>query len=207
MKTFEVEVDGDEVVAVRVDGARYESAGDVEDPSDRQWVTAFLLTWPHPEVAIPSVRPFPVEKIVAGVFFLVSLITLSVAVLTGLHAWNASDDEVSAAGRVVDLVTRKDSEGNEFFYPRVEYSLSDGTPKLVQLREGSWPAAYEKGDAVTILYDRNDPSRARIDSTSGSVERWIWTIITGVIGLAFTVATVFAVSMGRSAATPEERFG
>jgi len=37
------------------------------------------------------------------------------------------------------MVTRKDEQGNEFHCPVVEFTLTDGSRKTVQMVEGSWP--------------------------------------------------------------------
>ncbi len=204
MRTFEVIVEGDEVVAVRVDGVRYESALDIEDEATSAWVSALLMASPAPFAAGPTSKPFPVEKIVAGVFLLVALITLSVAGITGVSAWNAHHREMRTPGVVTEVISRKDSTGNEAFYPRVEFSLPNGDKQSVQLTEGSWPAAHERGETVTIVYDRERLAHARIDSTSGSLGRWIAPIITGVLGIVFTVVGLLALSMFRATPAHEE---
>lgn len=112
--------------------------------------------------------------------------------------------EMRAPGVVAEVVSRKDSAGNEAFYPRVEYSLPDGTTKSVQLTEGTWPAAHERGDAVTIVYDREQPDHARIDSTSGSAARWIMPTITGVLGVVFAAVGLLALAMFRGTPANEE---
>lgn len=207
MQTFEVIVEGDEVVAVRVDGVRYESALDIEDEYQQSWVGALLMTSPSPVVLGGNSKPFPIEKIIAGVFLLVALVTLSVAGITGVSAWNAMQREASAPGRVVELVSRKDSAGNDAFYPRVEFSLPDGTAQSVQLTEGSWPAAHQPGDVITVVYDRDRPGQARIDTTSGSIARWIAPIITGVLGIVFTGVALLILSVFRTATGDEETSG
>jgi hypothetical protein len=203
MQTFEVIVEGDEVVAVRVDGVRYESALDIEDEFQQGWVSALLMTSPSPAILDGRSKPLPIEKVVAGVFLLVAAITLSIAGITAVSAWNATQREASAPGRVVELVSRKDSAGNEFFYPKVEFFLPDGTRQSVQLTEGDWPAAHRPGDAVTIRYDRARPEEARMDSTSGSIARWIATIITGLLGVAFTVAALLVLTLFRTRESDE----
>jgi hypothetical protein len=93
---------------------------------------------------------------------------------------------------VVDLVMRRDGAGKEFYYPVVEFSLPDETRQTVQLTAGSWPVGYEIGQAVTVAYDSRQPSSARIQSLSNTVGRWTLTLITGILGLAFVAATLFA---------------
>jgi hypothetical protein len=156
------------------------------------------------EPPAPPVTPFPVEKVVAGVFAGVAVILLTVAVLTGVSTARHQAREVQAAGRVVDLTPRtvtvpRDTNDpdrrrggidREYFYPVVEFDLPDGTRKTVQTAEGSWPPAYEKGQAVTVLYDRDRPIDARIASSSGTLLRWTWTLVTGTLGVVFAAVTV-----------------
>jgi hypothetical protein len=63
--------------------------------------------------------------------------------------------------------------------------------------EGSWPPAYEKGQAVTVLYDLGPPVTARIASRSGTIAQWLLPGITGLVGIAFLIATLLAVWITR----------
>jgi hypothetical protein len=109
--------------------------------------------------------------------------------------------EQSAPGHVVDLVVRQSQVNSsesgtpavyqDFYYPVVEFELPDGTRKTVQLAEGSWPPSYEKGEAVTVLYDPQRPLNARIQSASSTVLMWILPGITGILGLVFLGAAFF----------------
>jgi hypothetical protein len=93
---------------------------------------------------------------------------------------------------VVDLVVRKDSAGKEFYYPVVEFHLPDGSRQTVQLSEGNWPAAYAKGEPVLVAYDPEQPRQARINSIPSTASQWTLSIITGILGMAFVIATLFA---------------
>jgi hypothetical protein len=200
-KRYAVHEENGAVVAVVVDGVRYATPDDVPDPDDRARVRLLMAGSP-PEVPEPVGRPFPVERVVFLVFAGVAVLMLAVAVITGVVAGRAQARERFAPGRVVALTGRtvevpresSDPDGRrggvarEFFYPVVEFELPDGTRKSVQTAEGSWPPAYEAGEAVTVLYDPERPTDARIASTSGTLLRWTWTLVTGVLGLAFAVA-------------------
>jgi hypothetical protein len=86
----------------------------------------------------------------------------------------------------------------------VEFSLPDGTSKTVQLSEGSWPPAYEKGEDVTILYDPEKPIHARIQSTASNIMKWLVPGITGVLGVSFLIAAV-AVGWFLRPSSPENK--
>lgn len=201
-KTYKVHEDGGRVVGVEVDGVWYATPDDIPDPVDRERVR-LLIGEPPAAVEAPTRSPFPIERVVAGVFAAVAAVLLAVAVVTGVSTGRAIAREQVAPGRVADLVARtaevpRESTGRngrretvlqEFFYPVVEFELPDGTRKTVQTSEGSWPPAYEKGEAVTVRYDPDKPTRARIASSAGNLLMWVWTLITGVLGLAFAAAT------------------
>ena len=150
-----------------------------------------------------AVRPFPVEKVVAGVFAGVAVLMVGIAAATGFSTARSIAREIAVPGRVAGLTSRtttvpvetgdparRRSVEREFFYPVVEFSLPDGTAKTVQTGEGSWPPAYEVGQAITVRYDPARPAGARIESGPGALLQWAWTIVTGILGLAFGVATV-----------------
>jgi hypothetical protein len=90
------------------------------------------------------------------------------------------------------MVSRRDEQGNEFYYPVVTFALANGSRKTVQMAEGSWPPMYEVGAEVTVLYDPAQPLNARIQSTSGTVGLWTWTIVTGILAAAFILAALLA---------------
>lgn len=203
-KTYSLNVEDGKVVSVEVNGVLYQDSDEIDDPNDRLWMSFLVSSSPEMTPLTPTVAPFPLERYLFLIFLMVAVVMLSVATLTGVSAYRSLGRERSAEGRVTDLVTRKNSDGNEFFYPTVEFSLPDGRLKNAQIPEGSWPAAYEQGDKVTILYNVEKPSQARIASASSSLGLWIWTIISGILGLAFLGATLLAASLMRSSASTDQ---
>ena len=67
----------------------------------------------------------------------------------------------------------------------VRFTLPDGRVQTAQTTEGSWPPVYHKNDSVTVRYNAQNPSQARIQSSSGTVNMWLWSIITGLLGVIF----------------------
>lgn len=135
---------------------------------------------------------FPFERVLFWLFLGVALLMLAIAVLTGVRAATQLDREIRAVGVVVELVTRVDGEGNALYYPVVTFKLPDGSRRSVETTQGSWPAAYRVDDSVTVFYDPTNPARARIDSPSGSLVRWIWPLVVGILAVAFLLAAALA---------------
>jgi hypothetical protein len=191
-KKYSVNMEGDRVVSVEVDGVRYSDAGQIPDADDRDRMEMLLFGVSDIETEMPTGKPSAMPRVVTLIFVAVTVLMLSIAAITAVSASRAVARELSAPGRVVELVVRPDANGTEFYYPVVEFFLPDQVRETVQLTEGSWPPAYREGQAVTVLYDTQQPDHARIASTSGTIGRWTVTIITGILGLAFLAATVFA---------------
>jgi hypothetical protein len=178
----------DEVLSVEVDGVRYEDAGQIPDPEDRARMLRLVASLSE----MPPAEPFVVSRFIVPLFLAVALLMLSICAFTAVNTSRALAREATVPGYVVDVVARADSDGREFFYPVVEFVLPDETRYTVQTSEGSWPPAYEKGQSVTVLYQRDQPLNARIKSTSSTVGVWTWSIVTGFLGVAFAIATFFA---------------
>lgn len=190
-KQYVIHIAGEHVDMIEVNGV------DRVQTADATPVTEHMM-----QHSLPS--PIPVERVVATVFAGVSVVLLIVAVVSGVLTARHQAREVRVAGHVVSMTPRtvevpRDSSDadrrrggidREYFYPVVEFVLPDGTKKQVQTAEGSWPPAYETGQAVTVLYDGNHPLDARIESAGGTLLHWTWTLITGALGLAFATTTV-----------------
>ena len=144
------------------------------------------------DLEIPQGPSINLGVIILPVFIGVAVLMCIIAVLTGVSTWRGLSREVEAPGQVVEMATRRDEQGNEFYYPVVKFSPAGGSPKTVQMPEGSWPPAYEIGDPVTVLYDPQQPLNARVKSTSGTFSLWIWTMVTGILAVAFIGATLLA---------------
>jgi len=191
-KKYSINWENDAVVSVEVDGVQYESPDQIPDPEDRARVLSLMSGEPDMDFSLTASEPSALSKYIFLVFLAVAVLMLTISAITAVNAGRNLSREESAPGYVVELINRKDSTGREFSYPVVEFVLPDGSHKTVQLSEGYWPPAYEKGEPVTVLYDPQRPLTARIKSSSGTASRWTWSIITGILGVAFVIATLFA---------------
>jgi len=110
----------------------------------------------------------------------------------------------STAGRVVAYKTEVYESTNDTgraekhatAYPIVEFKDAKGTQRRVTTSTGSAPASFSVGAAVTVLYDRDNPERAEIDSLG---ELWLLPTILlggGALFLFIAIAVwVFNVSV------------
>ena len=216
-KKYSVSVENDEVVSVEVDGIQYDSPDQIPDEADRDKILELISKSTDEDFGKDFDQEFDAEfralerqssgapKIIVAVFLAVGALMLVIATLSTVSTIRALNREESAPGQVVDMTVRqsRDSETqtiNEYYYPVVEFDLPDGTPKRVQLSEGSWPPEYELGQPVTILYDRDHPLDARIKSVSSTILKWILPGITGIVGAVFLGVTLLVNRFMRSEA-------
>jgi hypothetical protein len=144
---------------------------------------------------IPS-REVDVGKIVAFVFLPVALLLLTIAAIWTSANQRQIANEISVPGVVVKMVERygpslenDNSYGATqqvpYYYPVVEFYTPDERLHTVQLSTGNWPPAYEIGEEVTILYNREHPIEARIQSSSSAFDLWFGPVLLGFLGLIF----------------------
>jgi Protein of unknown function (DUF3592) len=191
-KKYSIQWQDDEVVSFEVDGVQYKSLDEVPDEADRDKLLELMAGKDNFELEAPARPSINLGLVVFTVFIGVAVLMCVISVLTGMSAWRKMSREVEAPGRVVEMVSRRDEQGNEFYYPVVAFALADGSRKTVQMAEGSWPPSYEVGDPVTVLYDPEQPLGARLKSASGAAGLWIWTLVTGILAVAFLLATLLA---------------
>jgi hypothetical protein len=202
-KKYAVNIENDRVVSTEIDGVIYQNLDQIQNKQDRARMRRMVANIFHKANAALSNKKEAadtgpdVSKIVFMVFVGVSALMFVIAILSAVMVVRMISNEQSASGNVVDMVQRKDSEGNVYYYPVVEIPIPDEKPLEILLTTGSWPPAYVIGQPVTVAYDPNQPRNARIRSFEGDLGMWTVTIITGLLGLAFSVATGFAYWMSK----------
>jgi hypothetical protein len=201
-KKYSVNVENDEVISIEVDGVQYESPDDIPVEADRNKILNLIEKTTGDDFGEDFDKEFEAEvsqmqrqsagapKIIVSIFAAVGALMLVIALISMVSTVRSLAREASAPGLVVDMTLRQsyDSETrvtSEYYYPVVQFDLNDGTPKRVQLSEGSWPPEYEVGQPVTVLYDPEKPLDARIKSASSTFLKWILPGVTGVVGVVF----------------------
>lgn len=208
-KKLSIHWDNDAIASVAVDGVEYDHPDQIPDPVDRARVKRLIANATDEAeaeaIADEFDREFEAEvrqlqrdstrfpKIIVGLFLAIAALTLGIAAVSAFSTGVALSKEASTPGRVVDLVARRDQAGRVIYFPVVEFTLPDESRQTVQLPEGSSSPGYRQDEAVTILYDPEQPGHtARIESFGGAVLMWILPAITGVVGAAFLAAALFA---------------
>lgn len=191
-KQYAIHWQGDEPVGYEVNGVRYKTLDDVPNPADRDKLMS-LAVGIDDDFDIPTGQSTPLDRVLLTVFIGVAVLMLAIAVYSATVVGRGLAREQETAGEVLDLVARRDDTGTQYYYPIVQFTLPDGTRKTVELRQGSWPPAYERFEQVTVRYNPAFPDDAYIKSFSDTLTRYTVTLVTGILAVAFVLATLLTV--------------
>lgn len=204
-KKYSINWEDDLPVSFEVDGVQYEKLEDVHDEDDRRRLESMLdssMSNDFNDAEFERLRKetqrtngVAAEKIILFVFGGVGALLLVIAAISAFFTIQKLGREKSAPGIVVEVIRREhtDIETDNvsiYYYPVVEFRAEDGKRRTVELNEGSNPPSQEVGDEVTILYEPENPSDARIKSFGSSALMWILPGITGILGAAFLGAVI-----------------
>lgn len=214
-KKYSINWEDDEPVSFEVDGVVYENLDEIPDEADREKL-ASMMDGSIEQQFEKEFRDFDrdfdkqfqknleahqknagkMEKIILGVFTGVAVLMLLIAAIASFSAFSRMSREESAAGRVVEIIERREYVNEEdrvvqdYYFPVVEYVSTDGRPHTVHMTEGSSTPSHEVGDEVTVLYDPDHPLDARIKSIGSYALMWVLPGITGLLGLGFLGAVL-----------------
>ena len=205
-KKYSINWDDDTAVSFEVNGVEYKSLDDIPNEDDRLKLETMMDSAEDAEFDaefakmgkdVPQADETPIENIILPIFTGVAVLMLLIAGIASFGNIAKINREETAPGRVTDMTKQleydeedRDRVISEAYFPVVEFVALDGKRRNVQLDEGSFPAAYEVGDEVTILYEPDHPVDARIQSFGSSVGMWILPGITGILGIAFLGAVL-----------------
>lgn len=78
------------------------------------------------------------------------------------------------------------------YFPVVRYPLPDGRVVDFRSPQGSMPAAVRRGERVTVLYDPNDPTNARLEGilSGGCLNTFFVVLGAAFVALAVAIGLV-----------------
>jgi uncharacterized protein DUF3592 len=124
-----------------------------------------------------------VLKLVSWVFSVVGVGMLIAAILLFSSTRRFITSANAAQGTVIDLVrSRSSSSSSGTYQPVVEFTGAGGQHVEFTSAVGSNPPAYRVGAAVTVLYDPDRPTHARISSF---LSLWFGSILLLSLGIIF----------------------
>ncbi len=116
-----------------------------------------------------------------GLFFLAA--TLVTAARTAIFVFGATRTEATFVGA---LSRPGGSHGGTFYYPRFQFTATNGAVISVTSSSGATDQPFAKGQTVPMLYDPGQPERAVRDS----LQLWHESLFLLPFGLVFTVIPV-----------------
>jgi hypothetical protein len=195
-KKYSINVEDGKLVSVEVDGVEYLNADDIPGEDDRQVVQWLVMGTPDivageaDEADGPSKAFAALPSVVLWIFGGVAALMLVITLVAAISTSRALSREVSAPGRVVDLIPVAGSDGGILYRPVIDFTGVDNERYIVPAGSASRPPAYDVGEPVEIRYDPADPETARVASFWGNVGQYTLALITGVLAIAFLGATV-----------------
>lgn len=203
-KKYSVNWENDVPISFEVDGVQYNSLDDVPNPKDRRKLEAMLDTSEEieqsfdefdknfdKEFAEMKTDSRTMESVILWIFSGVAVLMLLIAGISSFVNLQKLSREQSADGVVVDVVKHRqyideqDEIYDDFYFPVVRFTASDGKTRELEMSEGSSSQEYERGNEVTVLYDSEHPLDARIKSFGSSALMWVLPGITGILGIVF----------------------
>lgn len=203
VKKYSINWEDDIPVSFEVDGVKYNSLDEIYKPADRRKLEAMLDPSEFDDSANDFEKDFDkqfdvmkaesktFENLILGIFLGVAVIMLLVAGISSYGNIRKLSREDSADGVVVDVIKRReyvneqDRVYDDYYFPVIQFTASDGKSRQVELSEGSSSQIYERGTKVTVLYDSEHPLTARIKSTGSSMLMWVLPGITSILGIVF----------------------
>jgi hypothetical protein len=126
--------------------------------------------------------PQPWHSIFLGVF--------AVALFAACgYGYKSTRDFLRSAQRSTGVVVNVAGDPEQATYPHVRFVDSTGQAHEFDSDLHSHPSRYSVGEQVPVLYLPDAPQTAQIE---GFMELWMLPLITGIIGLALTVAAILA---------------
>ena len=128
-------------------------------------------------------------QLLGGIFGLVGVISIAIGSFAARKTRRFLTRAKATRGTVVHLVMRSstDSEDGSIsyaYYPIIKFMAQTGEDIEFESSSGSNPPMYTVGQPVEILYDPQDPHRAKIHSF---FDLWLATTLFLGVGGVFTV--------------------
>jgi hypothetical protein len=187
-KKYGFTIDGKKVLSIDIDGKTYKNTDDIPDALEQSRVEDALkvLTKPGLKEEVDAT-----SNVVFFIFLGVTILLGAIFLISTFIIGRNMAREKTAEATVVGLMNRKNSEGNTYSYPVVEFTLPDESVQTVTLPEGSWPPAYVVGQPVTVRYNPKDINGATVQSATNITTRFTLPIILAILTAAFTGALFF----------------
>jgi hypothetical protein len=141
-------------------------------------------------------------RLLLGIFSFLGVTMTLIAGFLVVHTRQFISRAVSAPGNVIENVWRgSNSDSSDRAHPKIRFRTGTGQEFVFVSNFGSSPPSYRVNEAVTVLYDPEDPNRASIQSF---FSQWFAPILVGGLGLVFASAGLIPMLVMRRSAANDE---
>jgi len=118
---------------------------------------------------------------IGGIFGSIGAVLIAISTVSFVSDQRHAAIAKTAEGTVINL-TRNRGNDSTTFAPVVEWRDDKGIRRVLYSSTGSNPPAFDRGERVSVLYDPENPEKARINSFG---QRHAVTLILGAMGFVF----------------------
>ncbi|MCH2021816.1 MAG: DUF3592 domain-containing protein [Saprospiraceae bacterium] len=106
------------------------------------------------------------QKIYIMVFSTLSFIFLGIGIWLYMSKMELLNKGLEAEGEIIELTLKSNKPHSaKMYFPVIAFKLENGNIHQKQMSFGSNPAAYDIGQKVSVLYYKDKPETAIINST------------------------------------------
>jgi hypothetical protein len=134
------------------------------------------------------------------IFLTVGIIALSVAAFTTVSRLILQHSGLTARGRVIRLQLESARRGSSVYYPVVQFLTHDEQEITFRGSAGSNPPAFKVDEAVSVLYDPENPRHAYIQSFGQFWGPPLFAFLFGAVFAGIPTGILLAQARGRNRA-------
>ncbi len=136
------------------------------------------------------------------IFGISAIVLLLIAIGAAFNTNRFLEKAVATEGVVIDLVEKGSTDsGNTLYAPVVAFTTKEGEQVEFVSASSSYPPAYELNESIEVLYLPEKPTDAKI---KGTFSLWGVSIITGILGVVFSIFPLVLFLIGNRKAKLKE---
>jgi hypothetical protein len=143
-------------------------------------------------------------RFLGWVLVVVSAILLIAFVVSFVITRRFVDSATRAEGTIVKLIEARDSDSGPMYRPVFTFRDSNEVEHEVQSSVGSNPPAFKVGDQVKVLYTKERPENATLDSF---MSVWFFPLVIGICGATHLVIGLVFLGLAKWVKAPQNTAG
>ncbi|MEM1132634.1 MAG: DUF3592 domain-containing protein [Pseudomonadota bacterium] len=125
-----------------------------------------------------------VGKLIGGIFFFIGLVFLAIGAGLFISDQQFANDAARTTGSIIEINRYNDSEGKTMYRPLVSFRDETGKEHQFTGSVSSSSPTFSIGEQVEVIYDRDAPAEAIIDTF---LQRFFLPLVFGGMGSIFAL--------------------